>query len=249
MMHADTIEQQSRGSVLSLLRERTREIIGDLRQWQYPPELRIARPLPPMAVQARVEPAVDGLPESSTESSARLDRAIAKVAVCIWDIRRKLEGNQAVQQDRKLRLLNRRAESAVMAFQEMGVVIDDPIGRRYTLGSEGSMKPNLLPTEGATTEQIVETVAPIVYRDDRLIGRGEVFVAVPDTSQGPGPETGAASMAPSLEDADVGQMPIETPDTSSAPDAPPSSHRAQAEQEPAKDANHTVGTDQDLLRS
>lgn len=183
MMCTDTYEQhQSQSGLLARLRQRTQEIIGDLRQWQYPVELRIVRPMPRKA-NPTLDPAVDMAPESSTEDTTRLDRAIAKVAVCLWDIRRKLKDNQAVQQDRKLRLLNRRSESAIMALHEMGVVIDDPVGRRYVLGSEGSMKPHLLPIPGATADQIVETVAPIVYRDDRLIGRGEVFVAVPAPSE------------------------------------------------------------------
>jgi hypothetical protein len=182
----DTLEPGApRPSPLAGLRERTHVIIGDLRQWQYPPELRIGRALPKLPVASRGPDQIPA-PDAETKDSASLDRSIAKVAVCLWDIRRKLEGNSAAQQDRKLRMLNRRAESAVLALQDIGVVIDDPIGRRYVLGSEGSMKSNLLPTEGATSDEIVETVSPIVYRDDRLIGRGEVFVAVPAPSQGPG---------------------------------------------------------------
>jgi hypothetical protein len=168
---------------LTVLRERTHDILGDLRQWKYPPEFRIARPCPVVQPTDTPKLAQTTIPASEStdnmEQAARMDRTIAKVAVCLWDIRRKLESSEAAQQDRKLRLLNRRAEAAVSALQEVGVVIDDPIGRRYAPGSEGSMKPNFQPTHGTTCEQVVETIAPIVYRDERLIGRGEVFVAVP----------------------------------------------------------------------
>lgn len=170
------------------LRLGARERLCDLRQWQYPPEFRIARPAAPEVTSmlpepdASTAPVVTAIPAedpAQREQAARLDRAIAKVAVCLWDIRRKLAGSEVVGQDRKLRLLPRRAEAAIAALEDVGVEIDDPIGRPYPPGSEGSMNPNFLPTPGATEERVAETIAPIVYRDNRLIGRGDVFVAVP----------------------------------------------------------------------
>lgn len=174
-------------SRIARLRLGARDLLCDLRQWQYPPEFRIARPAAPEVTTLPPEPdpstapvvaAIPAEDPAAREQSARLDRAIAKVAVCLWDIRRRLEGSEAVGQDRKLRQLPRRAEAAVTALEDLGVEIDDPIGRPYRTGSEG-MNPKFLPTPGATEETIIETIAPIVYRDDRLIGRGDVFVATP----------------------------------------------------------------------
>lgn len=185
-MHGDNIEQtEIQTSGFADILDRTNEILCDIRQWRFPEEFRIAKPL---AVTARGNRAKSsewgdsGDMASSVKQCKQatpMDRSIAEVAVCLWDIRRKLQGSEAAQQDRKLRLLNRRAEKAISALEEAGVVIDDPIGRRYAAGSEGSMKPNFQPTPGATYEKVIETITPIVYRDERLIGRGEVFVAVP----------------------------------------------------------------------
>ncbi len=159
---------------------RTRELISDLRQLQYRPEFRIALPLSALGLSDLDADGHEMTPDPAQQpSSGHLDSSIAEVAVCLWDIRRKLEGNATAQQDRKLRLLNRRAENAISSLEQAGVVIDDPIGRRYAPGSEGSMKPNFQPTPGTTYEKVIETIAPVIYRDDRLIGRGEVFVAVP----------------------------------------------------------------------
>ena len=186
-MRASTCNQSHRPTRRSVgFRESIREVLCDLRQLRYPPEFRIA-PRPITASTKHPEPAAApaaGLDPTACaerqEQEARLDRSIAKVAVCLWDIRRKLEGSETAQQDRKLRLLNRRAESAVMALEDAGILIDDPIGRRYVAGSEVSLKPHFEPTPGTVTEQIVQTVSPVVYRHDRLIGQGEVFVAIPD---------------------------------------------------------------------
>lgn len=159
---------------------RARELICDLRQLQYPPEFRIALPLSALGLADLDAAGQQMTPDPAQQTnSGHLDPSIAEVAVCLWDIRRKLEGNATAQEDRKLRLLNRRAEKAISSLEQAGVVIDDPIGRRYAPGSEGSMKPNFQPTPGTTYEKVIETIAPVIYRDDRLIGRGEVFVAVP----------------------------------------------------------------------
>jgi hypothetical protein len=190
-MRVNTCSQSHRPIRRSIgFRDRIREVLCDLRQLRYPPEFRIA-PRPIMASATHPEPVAAptaGLAATASaerqEQDARLDRSIAKVAVCVWDIRRKLEGSEIAQQDRKLRLLNRRAEAAVMALEDAGVLIDDPIGRRYVAGSEAAMKPHFEPTAGTVTEQIVQTVSPVVYRDDRLIGQGEVFVAIPDPAHG-----------------------------------------------------------------
>jgi hypothetical protein len=158
--------------------------------------LDVATPPKAVAPAASVVAAAPAEDPAAREQSARLDRAIAKVAVCLWDIRRKLAGSEVVGQDRKLRMLPRRAEAAIAALEDLGVEIDDPIGRPYKTGSEG-MNPNFLPTPGATEERVVETIAPIVYRDERLIGRGDVFVAIrAPIEREPGPGAVAEGDAP-----------------------------------------------------
>ncbi len=192
-MHAHSCGRNHQPTSRSIgFRSGIREVLCDLRQWRYPPEFRIAA-RPVVAPAAHPEPHLEppagpdaDLPTTDSaerpDQTARLDRSIAKVAVCLWEIRRKLEASDTAQQDRKLRLLNRRAEAAVTALEDVGVEIDDPIGRRYVPGSEASMTPHFEPTPGTTTEQIVQTIAPVVYRDKRLIGQGEVFVAIPSAA-------------------------------------------------------------------
>jgi len=170
------------------LRQGLAERICDLRQLRHPPEFRIRAPAPRRDATSQAHDTAISAPDrgnndrhqgGSSVEDIQLDESIAKVAVCLWDIQQRLHGNEAVKQDKKLRILTRRAESALFALQDAGVVIDDPIGRAYAAGSEGSMQPTFLPTPGASREDIVETISPIIYRDDRLIKRGEVFVAVP----------------------------------------------------------------------
>jgi len=234
------------------LRLGARDLLCDLRQRQYPHEFRIARPSAPKVATLAPEPVAPTVAAAPTEDpaareqAARLDRAIAKVAVCLWDIRRKLEGSEAVGQDRKLRLLPRQAEAAVTALEDLGVEIDDPIGRPYPPGSGGSMNPNFLPTPGATEERVVETIAPIVYRDDRLIGRGDVFVAVPapiESEPGPGTMADGDTPAPTAvsRPAAAGDLPMPAGEQPSGPNPPDGPVAGAPNQAPDPDPTNNEG--------
>ena len=73
-----------------------------------------------------------------------------------------------------------RLQAAVDALKRSGVLVDDPTGRRYPEGGGGWMKPiQITPTADVDESIVVDTVKPIVYRQERLIQRGEVFVASP----------------------------------------------------------------------
>ncbi len=157
----------------STIFDRLRQFSDNLRQLRYPAEFRIRVP---QFTRSKSPP---------TDLTAA--RRLANVATCLWDIERKLKPTDNEEQNKKHRLAYRRANNAIETLTTVGIVIDDPIGRRYHPGSEGMMKPHLQPTQGVTIEKITETVTPIIYYKDKLIQRGEVFVAVPqevdDTSK------------------------------------------------------------------
>jgi hypothetical protein len=125
----------------------------------------------------------------------RLARVLGEVATLIWHLKTRHFGRQWSDSDpdaddpRDRRALAR-LQRAVDALAKGGIMIEDPTGWRYPDGGEGWMKPvQITPTPGVEASVVTDTVRPIVYRDDRLIQRGEVFVASPIHGEdGVGPE-------------------------------------------------------------
>ena len=200
-------------------------LMDDLRQLLFSPEFRIPRPSHNAMAANELEQASQSQPRHQTlkggamdgsNSISDIDSALSDIAVCLWDIERKLRPEEGRQLDRKERLVYRRATKALDALARARVTIEDPTGKRYMQGSEGFMKPiELQPTAGISREIVTETVVPIVYRSDRLIRRGEVFVAVPleekptemaasDELKSPLPQAGSSDMPPEEKQAITG---------------------------------------------
>ena len=173
-------------------RPKVRSAPADIRQLRFPTEFRIAAPsLPldapetvetepqaaPVAHDAGQQPAPHDLPAS--------DQLVAEFATCLWYLktkhfRREWGDTGSSDDDPRVRRALSRLNKSIELLTESGIEVDDPINKRYPQGGEGMMRPiQFLPTAGVTFEVVSETVAPIIYREDRLIQRGEVFVAVP----------------------------------------------------------------------
>lgn len=149
------------------------KLLADLRQRIYPVEFRIAEVVDSLSEQRESET------QAGDVQDEQLGCGLASVAVSLWDIRRKLLPIAEECTDKRMRLMLRRTEKAIDALAGLGVTIDDPVGRRYGEGSEGTMRPHFQPRAEYTIETVVETVSPVIYWNDQLVQRGEVFVAVP----------------------------------------------------------------------
>jgi hypothetical protein len=164
-------------------------LMDDFRQLFFYPEFRIGRPVSLAAETVGPDSGGTSHPKTRLEGvsctasggdSADIDAVLAEIAIGLWDIARKLRPEEGHSLDRKQRLIYRRATKGIETLARIQVTIDDPTGKRYMQGSEGFMKPiELQPTAGITREIVTETVVPIIYREERIIRRGEVFVAVP----------------------------------------------------------------------
>lgn len=163
--------------------------LGDsVRQLAYPREWRIE---PPTAVSALVEAGemvgaeAQAEPSEASAKSVMADSMVAELATCLWYLKtkhfkREWKSDDTSDDDPRVRRALGRVNRGIDALAKYGVEIDDPTNRRYPQGGENMMKPiEFQPTDGLTFEKVTETVRPIVYRDDRLLQRGEVFVAVP----------------------------------------------------------------------
>jgi hypothetical protein len=134
--------------------------------------------------------------------SHAIDQMVAEVATSLWYLKTKYfkrdwENQDSSDDDPRTRRALGRLNKGINALKHSGVEIHDPTNKRYPQGGENMMRPiQFQPTVGLTFEKVTETVVPIVYLNERLIQRGEVFVAVPQDipshSTHPAPESGEA---------------------------------------------------------
>lgn len=150
-------------------------------------------------------------PEERMQAEATLEwerqaRMLGEVATLIWHLKTRHFGQEWSDPDPdsdvpKDRRALTRIQRTVDALERSGVTIEDPTGWRYPDGGEGWMKPvQITPTQGVSESVVTNTVKPIVYRDDRLIQRGEVFVASPTHEDEAAPESGDAETTTGVDD-------------------------------------------------
>lgn len=124
----------------------------------------------------------------------RQARMLGEVATLIWHLKTRHFGQEWTDpdpdsDDPRDRRAVARIQRTIDALERGGVTIEDPTGWRYPDGGEGWMKPvQITPQPGVTESIVTDTVKPIVYHHDRLIQRGEVFVASPIHEDEPAPE-------------------------------------------------------------
>jgi len=212
-------------------------ILDGLRQFSFPAEFRIAAPgLPLDALEAvetdpQPQPADSPTsPEPPADDGTLTIKLITEFATCLWYLKTKFfkrdwDDRQTDDDDPRVRRALSRLDKSIETLSNCGVEIHDPTNKRYPTGGEGMMRPiQFLPTAGITFELVTETVAPIVYCNERLIQRGEVFVAVPK------------------EDADKA-TPVHEPDTASSGQA--GSVTESSDVTDSTDVGHVVSNESD----
>ena len=167
-------------------------ILDNIRQWQFPPEFRIVDVGIPLRATEVVEVKPHGglsaetvEPAIAAGDSLLSNQLMAELATSLWYLKTKYfkrawDDAETGDGDPRIRRALSRLNRSTDALKENGIEVHDPTNKRYPAGGEGMMRPiQLLPTAGLTFDVVSETVTPIIYRNQRLIQRGEVFVAVP----------------------------------------------------------------------
>ncbi|MEZ4601228.1 MAG: hypothetical protein R2940_15670 [Syntrophotaleaceae bacterium] len=161
----------------------------DLRQALHFSEFRIELPvIIPEQCGPVAKTVQDPVSPSSAQGSPEIlpDRLVAEIGTCLWYLKtrffkQKWDSDDTSDDDPRVRRALGRLMKGIDALRHGNVEIQDPTGKRYPQGGEHMMKPiQLQPTPGLTFERVSETVLPIIYRDNRLIQRGEVFVSTPE---------------------------------------------------------------------
>lgn len=173
-----------------------RNLAEDIRQILYPRQFRIAAPeLIEFALSTdRTAAGAAPPPQERETKAASSNKSIREMATCLWYVKSKLfeipwSDFDATLDDPKSRRALGRINRTIDSLRSAGIVLEDPVGKSYPTGGEALMKPiQFVPTRGITMDMVSETVMPIIYRDEQLIQRAEVFVNVPEVEDGAGEE-------------------------------------------------------------
>jgi hypothetical protein len=112
--------------------------------------------------------------DKDDKESARL---MSELSTAAWRIRKRLGKDSDSTQEN--RYIARNLESIFDAFKEAGVEIVDHTGEQYDSGMALKVLA-FQPTPVIITEQIIETIKPTVYHNNRKLQIGEVIVGTPD---------------------------------------------------------------------
>lgn len=180
------MEDQRKRSLQSLL--------SSLRQLAYPKEFRISAPVWPPDLVDTLEKLATALaavaPANQEEQKAAADGAapkeflsfLADLGTGLWRLRQKMVQPGTNEPLDEMRRAYRHLESTWDVLGEAGAQILDhtnefvPEGGIYALQVIAYQ-----PTPGLSREQVVETIKPTIYYQDRLIQMGEVIIGTPET--------------------------------------------------------------------
>jgi hypothetical protein len=120
--------------------------------------------------------------------SPSLAKPILSLATSAWRLRGKVidplsnEINEDISKD-DLKKMARYLEAIYAALAEIGIAIKDRRGEAFDYGLPEKVVA-AEPQEGLSREQIVETVRPTIYWNEKLVQQGEVIIATPiETSE------------------------------------------------------------------
>jgi hypothetical protein len=178
-----------------------RSLRAAIRQWRFPPALRIAPASPPAgpeeltpaghdpaepapAAAPGPAPAPAPTPDGSGPPGPALDdRALADVATGLWRARRRMLEPGSDEPRPEVRKEFQHLQSAWDALTASGVKVQDHDGVRYTPG----LVLEVLVFQRVADldhEEVIETIRPSIYVQGRSIQLGQVIVGTPD-EEGP----------------------------------------------------------------
>lgn len=118
-------------------------------------------------------------------SAQKLTKAINEMGTSLWYLKTRFfkkdwDDQISSSDDPRERRAIGKINKCIDSLLDAGIEIVDPVNKRYPKGSEATMNPlQFIPTEGITAEMVTETFTPIVFVNNKILQRGEVFVAVP----------------------------------------------------------------------
>lgn len=138
-----------------------------------------------LASQASLQREMDRLRDVREQRPSRnWTSALAAVVTHAWKARMKLVASDSGQPLEPTRRIYWHMESIFDAFQTMGLVVQDHTDEPFDYGLPWTVV-TTQPTPGLIKEQVLETIKPTIYWNDRVIQIAEVVIATPIHPESP----------------------------------------------------------------
>lgn len=108
---------------------------------------------------------------------------VADIATGIWRIKNKFSAINIDDLPEEIKKAYRHVESTLDALSSARVDVRDHTGEKYPHGNPQLDAIAFQPSSAVHVEMITETIKPSIFYNDKLIQRGEVIVATPDTTE------------------------------------------------------------------
>jgi hypothetical protein len=172
------------------------KILSDLRQWRFPREFRISRPVWPEEMLAGMRELKELLSQPTRETESRPEpstaperpadetmsrehlRFLADVATGLWRMRLKMIEPETQDPRDDMKRVLRHMEAIWDALNQEGLLVQDHTGSPFNSGMWLRVVA-FQPTAGLGREKVIETIKPSVYFKGRPIQMGEVIVGTP----------------------------------------------------------------------
>ena len=168
------------------------KLLSDLRQWRFPREFRIHRPVWPVEMLAGVRELREHLSQAARQTQRSIPperpaaetmpqehlRFLADVATGIWRLRLKMIDPETEEPNDDTRRLFRHVQAIWDALSQEDIMVQDHTGNRFNSGMQLRVVA-FHPVAGLGSEKIVETIKPSVYFKGTPIQMGEVIVGTP----------------------------------------------------------------------
>jgi hypothetical protein len=108
---------------------------------------------------------------------------LADIATGIWRLKKKFSAVKIDDLPDEIKKAHRHLESIWDALSSAKVKVRDHTGEKYPHGNPQLDAIAFQPSSSLHVEMITETIKPSIFYNDKLIQRGEVIVATPDTTE------------------------------------------------------------------
>ncbi|MBD0370241.1 MAG: hypothetical protein ICV60_05350 [Pyrinomonadaceae bacterium] len=117
---------------------------------------------------------------ASAGQSEELIKLLAEVGTGLWRLRRSMTLSATSELSEELQRASRHLEAVINVLAEGGIQIRDHTGEAVPEGGIYALKTVAFEqTPGLSSEQVIETIKPTIYFQERMIQMGEVVVGTP----------------------------------------------------------------------
>lgn len=111
----------------------------------------------------------------------KLEKALAEIATQAWRARSKMIDSASGEAREEMKRVFRHIEAILEKLREVGLELKDHTGDVFDYGLPLKVVATQ-PQPGIARENVIETIKPTIYWQDRIVQMGEVVIATPEPS-------------------------------------------------------------------